>query len=64
MYYLLETASIAVIAVIGIIMAVAPKAVARKSLRESRSGLIVVRILGIFIALGAAAVLFLSFSTL
>ena len=47
MYELLQAGLMVAVAIIGVIMAVSPRRVARKSLQESKGGLILARILGV-----------------
>lgn len=61
MYELLEMACMVVIGIIGILMAVVPQKVAKKSIAENPSKLMVVRILGVLMAVGCVAVLFIIF---
>lgn len=53
MYELLEKASMASIMIIGIIMVIAPKKVGKKSLTETKKGVLIVRILGVLLAVSA-----------
>lgn len=61
MYELILKAVVIVMAIMGIIMVIAPKSVAKKSLQESKSGLMVVRILGAIIAIGSVVALLMLF---
>lgn len=61
MYELIEMACMVVIGIMGILMAVVPQKVAKKSIAENPSKLIVVRILGVLMAVGCAVVLFIIF---
>lgn len=64
MYDLVEMGVVAVLAVIGIVTVIAPRAVVRKSLRESRGRLMIARVLGAAITLGAVAVLLMQLDIL
>ena len=61
MYELLEMGCMVVIGIMGSLMAVVPQKVAKKSLAENPSKLMVVRILGVLMAVGCAVVLFIMF---
>lgn len=61
MYELIEMVCMVVIGIMGILMAVVPQKVAKKSIAENPSKLMVVRILGVLMAVGCAAVLFIMF---
>ena len=61
MYELILKVVVIVMAVMGIIMVIAPKAVAKKSLQESKTGLMAVRILGAIIAVGSVVALLMLF---
>lgn len=52
MYELVQKIAMAVILLVGILMIVMPKKVAKKSMTETRKGLFTVRILGILLAGG------------
>ncbi len=59
MYELLQGGSMVIIAILGIIMAISPKSVAKKSMQESKARLIVIRIMGIVAAICAIFALIL-----
>ena len=59
MYELVTKAVVIVMAIMGVIMAIAPKAIAKKSLQETKSGLMFVRILGAIIAVGSVVALYM-----
>lgn len=64
MYELLEKGSMAVIMVIGVIMVIAPKKVGKKSLTETKKGVLLVRFLGVLLACGALFGLLLLFGAI
>lgn len=59
MYELVTKAVVIVMAIMGVIMAIAPKAIVKKSLQESKSVLMIVRILGAIIAVGSVVSFFM-----
>lgn len=59
MYELIEMACMVVIGIMGILIAVVPQKVVKKSIVGNPSKLMVVRILGVLMAVGCAAVLFI-----
>lgn len=57
MYKFIMYACVIVMGIMGILMAVAPKVIAKKSFSENPSKLMVVRIMGAIIAIGCVAIL-------
>lgn len=57
MYKFIMYACVIVMGIVGILMVVAPKKVAKESFSESPSKLMIVRIIGAVIAIGCVAVL-------
>ncbi|MDE5803720.1 MAG: hypothetical protein K2I22_12465 [Lachnospiraceae bacterium] len=57
MYKFIMYACVIVMGVMGILMAVAPKVVAKKSFSENPSKLMIVRIMGAIIAIGCVVIL-------
>ena len=57
MYKFIMYACVIVMGIMGILMAVAPKVIAKKSFSENPSKLMVVRIMGAIIAIGCVDIL-------
>lgn len=57
MYKFIMYACVIVMGIMGILMAVAPKVIAKKSFSESPSKLMIVRIMGAIIAIGCVVIL-------
>lgn len=52
MYELLQDISMVVIILVGVVMVIAPKKVAKKSLTETKKGVLTVRVVGVVLAAG------------
>lgn len=57
MYKFIMIACVVLMGIMGILMVIAPKKIAKKSFSESPSKLMIVRIMGAIIAIGCAVVL-------
>lgn len=62
MYKFITIACIVIMAVMGLLMVVAPKKIAKKSFSENPSKLIIVRIMGAIITIGCVAVLIMIYN--